>query len=267
MHSSSWWGFWVALYFVLCQFLYCFPFLTIPIFFFFLSNCIYLFYFWLCWVFVAVRAFSSCGEWGSTPFPYEDPVPCIGRLILYHTATRATPVYSLTARNKVLMTWSLIQPFLFLFQVLLKGCKLEKKKFKWVLIYIHAVIYENSKVQPLASYMQQTWSRKATASYWSPERKVFTAWLESGFCSQYLKAYCRIFIITLSSLRPVSEVKISQSCPTLCNPMDCSLPGSSVHGILQARTPEWVLISFPRGSSQPRDQTQVSHIAGRFFTI
>ena len=127
MHSSSWWGFWVALYFVLCQFLYCFPFLTIPIFFFFLSNCIYLFYFWLCWVFVAVRAFSSCGEWGSTPFPYEDPVPCIGRLILYHTATRATPVYSLTASNKVLMTWSLIQPFLFLFQVLLKGCKLEKK--------------------------------------------------------------------------------------------------------------------------------------------
>ena len=87
----------------------------------------YLFYFWLCWVFVAVWAFSSCGEWGSTLFPYEDPVSWIGRLILYHSATRAAPVYSLTARNKVLTTWSLIQPFLFLFQVLLKGCKLKKK--------------------------------------------------------------------------------------------------------------------------------------------
>ena len=55
--------------------------------------------------------------------------------------------------------------------------------------------------------------------------------------------------------------------PTLCNPMDCSLSGSSVHGIHQARILEWVVISFSRGSSQPRDRTWVSHIAGRFFTI
>ena len=48
--------------------------------------------------------------------------------------------------------------------------------------------------------------------------------------------------------------------------MDCSLPGSSVHGILQARTLEWVAISFTRGSSQLRDRTQVFYIAGRFFT-
>ena len=51
-----------------------------------------------------------------------------------------------------------------------------------------------------------------------------------------------------------------------CNPMDCSLPGSSVHGILQARILEWVAISFSRESSQPRNQTQVSCIASRFFT-
>ena len=50
-------------------------------------------------------------------------------------------------------------------------------------------------------------------------------------------------------------------------PMDCSPPGSSVHGILQARILEWVAISFSRGSSQHRDQTWVSCIAGRFFTI
>ena len=62
-------------------------------------------------------------------------------------------------------------------------------------------------------------------------------------------------------------VKVTQSCPTLCDPMDCSLPGSSVHGILQARIMEWVAIPFSRRSSQPRDRTQASHIAGRFFTV
>ena len=59
---------------------------------------------------------------------------------------------------------------------------------------------------------------------------------------------------------------VTHSCPTLCNPMNCNLPGSSVHGILQVRILEWVAIPFSRGSSQPRDQTQVSHIAGGFFT-
>ena len=54
---------------------------------------------------------------------------------------------------------------------------------------------------------------------------------------------------------------------TLCNPMDYSLLGSSVHGIFQARVLEWVAISFSRGSSGPRDRTQVSHIAGRCFII
>ena len=53
----------------------------------------------------------------------------------------------------------------------------------------------------------------------------------------------------------VSESEVSQSCPILCNPMDSSLPGSSVHGIFQARVLEWVTISFSRGSSQPRDRT------------
>ena len=53
----------------------------------------------------------------------------------------------------------------------------------------------------------------------------------------------------------------------LCNPMDCCPPGSSVYGILQARIVEWVAIPFSRGSSQPRDQTRVSHNAGIFFTV
>ena len=58
-----------------------------------------------------------------------------------------------------------------------------------------------------------------------------------------------------------------QSCPTLCNTMDCSLPGSSVHGIFQASVLEWVAISSSRLSSQPRNQTSVSCMTGRFFTI
>ena len=61
--------------------------------------------------------------------------------------------------------------------------------------------------------------------------------------------------------------EVAQSCLTLCNPMDCSLPGSMVHGIFQARILEWAAISFSRGSSQPRDQTWVSCIADRCFTI
>ena len=55
---------------------------------------------------------------------------------------------------------------------------------------------------------------------------------------------------------------VVQSCLTLCDPMDCSLPGSSVHGIIQARILEWVAISFFRGSSGHRDRTQVSRIVG-----
>ena len=52
--------------------------------------------------------------------------------------------------------------------------------------------------------------------------------------------------------------KSLQSCPTLCDPMDCSPSGSSIHGILQARILGWVAISFSRGFSPPRDQTHVS---------
>ena len=63
------------------------------------------------------------------------------------------------------------------------------------------------------------------------------------------------------------QVLVARSCPTLHGPMDYSLPGSSVPGILQARILEWVAMPFSRGSSQPRDRTWVSCIADRFFTI
>ena len=64
-----------------------------------------------------------------------------------------------------------------------------------------------------------------------------------------------------------SESEVAQSCLTLCDPVDCSPPGSSIHGILQARILEWVAISFSRGSSRPRDRTQVSCITRRCFNL
>ena len=60
---------------------------------------------------------------------------------------------------------------------------------------------------------------------------------------------------------PKVKVSAAQSCLTLCDPMDCSLP-VSVHGILQTRILEWVAMSFSRGSSQPWDRTQVSCLEG-----
>ena len=62
-------------------------------------------------------------------------------------------------------------------------------------------------------------------------------------------------------------VLVAQSYPTLCDPMYWRPPGSSVHGILQTRILEWVAIFFSRGSSWSKDQTQVSCVAGGFFTI
>ena len=69
--------------------------------------------------------------------------------------------------------------------------------------------------------------------------------------------------IDLANWTDLNKVKgtVAQSCPTLCDPIDYT-----VHGILQARILEWVAVPFSRGSSQPRDWTQVACIAGRFFT-
>ena len=79
--------------------------------------------------------------------------------------------------------------------------------------------------------------------------------------------FCNTIIWKCFSLlyHKVNKVLAAQLCQTLCDLMDSSPPGSSVQGILQARTLEWVVIPFSRGSSWPRDRTWVSSIAGRFF--
>ena len=80
-------------------------------------------------------------------------------------------------------------------------------------------------------------------------------------------SHCDLFPMLIHSLIKNILLLVAQSCSTLCDPMDCSPPGSSIHGISQARILKWIAISFSKGSSWSRDWTQVFCIAGRFFTI
>ena len=87
----------------------------------------------------------------------------------------------------------------------------------------------------------------------APEGLSLSMWLGVSvpLCRCALGLECPLLLL---------KVNVAQSCPTLCDPMDCS-----VHGILQVRILEWVAVSFSKVSSQLRDRTQVSHIAGGFL--
>ena len=131
-----------------------------------------------------------------------------------------------------------------------------------------------SQVWPLA--IPWTVTHQATLSWDSPGKTtgVDCHFLVQGiFLTQGLNLgllNCQVASLPLTPpKKPYFRERelVTQLCPTLHNPMDCSPPGSSVHGIPQARILQWVAIPFSRGSSRPRDQTQVSHIVGRFFTI
>ena len=103
---------------------------------------------------------------------------------------------------------------------------------------------------------------KSALSDWALNKFYFLSFWES-------EAPCNIelFFLGTDLLLPCMCVLVTQSCLTLHELMGYSPPGSSVHGIFQARIPEWVAIPFSRGSSQPRDRTLFSFIAGGFFTI
>ena len=110
-----------------------------------------------------------------------------------------------------------------------------------------------TQVSRIAGELFTSWATREAPSdmRWASNSALFFSLVRAGF-----------FVVTWKS-----ESEVTQSCWTLCDPVDRSPPGSSVHGILQARILEWVAISFSRGSSRPRDQTQVSCIAGRHFNL
>ena len=102
-----------------------------------------------------------------------------------------------------------------------------------------------------------------TFAFQSPimKKTLFGGWSEKK--DFYLSF---IWDLRLQTKQVTSTLKV-KSCPTLCDPMYCSLPGCSVYGIFQAIVLEWIAISFSRGSSQPRDRTRVSHTVGRCLTV
>ena len=89
----------------------------------------------------------------------------------------------------------------------------------------------------------------------------------SQWCHHLMPCHPLLPTFDLSQHEVKEWSEVTQMCPTLCDLVDCSPPGYSVHGILQARILEWVAISFSRGSSRPRDWTQVSRVAGRHFNL
>ena len=93
------------------------------------------------------------------------------------------------------------------------------------------------------------------------KRQLVVWWLQSALtvsCSRCWMTFPSSWLKTKGVNVLWCWCSVAQSCSSLCDPMDCSSPGSSVHGVLQARIVEWVAIPFSRGSSWPRDQTHVS---------
>ena len=89
---------------------------------------------------------------------------------------------------------------------------------------------------------------------------------QNGRQLEWLSTHALHFTRTESN-RSLAVLVVVQSCPAVCDSTDSSLPGSSVHGILQARILKWVATPLSKGSSRPKDQTWVSCVAGKFFTV
>ena len=96
---------------------------------------------------------------------------------------------------------------------------------------------------------------------------IAIAYTQPRFFGMYVLLHIYAYYPRAQHIVSASASEVAQSCPTLCNPMDCNVPGSSIHGIFQARMLEWVAISFSRGSSRPREQSWVSRTTGRLFTV
>ena len=125
-----------------------------------------------------------------------------------------------------------------------------------------------SRVQLCATLWTAAAAAKSLQSYPTLWNSIDTAAHQAprslGFSSKNTGVGCHFL---LQCMKVKSKNEVTQSCPTLHDRMDCSLPGSSAHGIFQARVLEWVAMPSSRGSSLPRDRTWVSSIADRRFTV
>ena len=132
----------------------------------------------------------------------------------------------------------------------------------WNVPLVSVIFLKRSLVFPILLF-------SSVSLHWSL-RKAFLSLLAILWNSALKWVYLSVPPLPLALVQQYSnkvKMLVAQSCPTLCDPMDNSLPGSFLHGISQARIVEWVSIPFSRVSSWPRGQTWVSHIASRFFTV
>ena len=127
-------------------------------------------------------------------------------------------------------------------------------------VVCHSLLQWNSLLRPV----HLGWPHTGWLSFIELDRAVAHV-IDENF--KYCKSTKWYLWYTWNSVYQFSDSEVTQLCPTLCDPMDCSPPGSSIHGILQSTILEWVVISFSRGSSWPRDWTQVSRSAGRRFNL
>ena len=112
----------------------------------------------------------------------------------------------------------------------------------------------------------QDWSPLGWTGWISLQSKGLSRVFSSiSSCSAFFMVHLSHLYMTMGKAKV--NILVAQSCPTLCYPMGCSLPGSTVHADLQARILKWVVISFSRGSFQLTDETWVFCIAGKFFTV
>ena len=112
------------------------------------------------------------------------------------------------------------------------------------------------------------WEYRMVHPLWKTVYQFLKKWNEERMCVYVCVCVCVCVCMCVCVCVCVCVCAQSlQWCLTLCDPVDCSPPGFSVHGVLQAIPPEWVALPLSRGSSWPRDRTQTSWIAGEFFTI
>ena len=130
---------------------------------------------------------------------------------------------------------------------------------EWILVaWYSRWVSSQINLSWLAELPRVSWRLSLQFQAVSPS--LFPQWLDWWDPFSYSTENSFYLLKVILLLEVVHACSVSQLCPTICNPMDCSLPGSSVHGILQARILEWIAISFSRGSLQPRGWILVSYI-------